>query len=119
MELFTKLYGAWLLFSYHCFDRIVISGYLMGLQRCGQVVYWLREVLGVAAVDKAALSRRTEEYVKWVEAFARKQQIPLEWWEKGVDKEEYVRPYLEKAERAGAGACTSFSRRWSRGGRTG
>ena len=53
MELFTKLYGAWLLFSYHCFDRIVISGYLMGLQRCGQVVYWLREVLGVAAVDKA------------------------------------------------------------------
>lgn len=101
MELFTKLYGAWLLFTYHCFDRIVISGYLMGMQRCGQVVYWLREVLGVTAVDKAALSKRTGEYVSWVEALARKQKIPLEWWERGVDKEEYVRPYLERAERTG------------------
>lgn len=101
MELFTKLYGTWLLFTYHCFDRIVISGYLMGVQRCGQVVYWLRNVLGVSVIDKAALSKRTGEYVKWVEAMARKQKIPLEWWEKGVNKEEYVLPYLEKAERAG------------------
>ena len=101
MELFTKLYAAWLLFTYHCFDRIVISGYLMGMQRCGQVVYWLQNVLGITAIDKAALSKRSGEYVQWVEAFARKQKIPLEWWEKGVNKEEYVRPYLHKAERAG------------------
>ena len=101
MELFTKLYGAWLLFTYHCFDRIVISGYLMGMQRCGQVVYWLQNVLGITAIDKAALSKRSGEYVSWVEALARKQKIPLEWWEKGVNKEEYVRPYLQKAERAG------------------
>jgi hypothetical protein len=101
MELFTKLYGAWLLFTYHCYDRIVISGYLMGMQRCGQVVYWLQNVLGITAIDKAALSKRTGEYTSWVEAFARKQKIPLEWWEKGVNKEEYVRPYLQKAERSG------------------
>jgi len=42
MELFTKPFGAWLIFVYHCFDRIVLSGYLMGLQRPGQVVYWLQ-----------------------------------------------------------------------------
>ena len=101
MELFTKLYGAWLLFTYHCFDRIVISGYLMGMQRCGQVVYWLQNVLGIRAIDKAALSKRSGEYVSWVEAFARKQKVPLEWWEKGVNKEEYVQPYLQRAERAG------------------
>jgi hypothetical protein len=101
MELFTKLYGAWLLFTYHCFDRVVISGYLMGMQRCGQVVYWLQNVLGITAIDKAALSKRSGEYVSWVEAFARKQKIPLEWWEKGVNKEEYVRPYLQRAEREG------------------
>jgi hypothetical protein len=100
MELFTRLFGTWLVFSYHCFDRIVISGYLMGLQRCGQVVYWLRQALGVEAVDKAALSRRTPQYVAWVEAFARKQKIPLQWAEKGVDKEDYVQPYLRRAERA-------------------
>jgi hypothetical protein len=36
MELFTKLFSTWLLFVYHCFDRIVLSGYLMGLQR----IHW-------------------------------------------------------------------------------
>jgi hypothetical protein len=101
MELFTKLFGTWLLFSYHCFDRIVLSGYLMGVQRCGQVVYWLREVLGQEVIDKAVLSRRTAEYVAWVEAHARKQGIPLEWAEKGVGKEAYVAPYLQRMEKAG------------------
>jgi hypothetical protein len=28
MELFTKLFGSLLVFVYHCFDRIVIHGYL-------------------------------------------------------------------------------------------
>ena len=31
MELFTKLFGNLLIFVYHCFDRIVIHGYLSGL----------------------------------------------------------------------------------------
>ncbi len=100
MELFRELFGAWLVCTYPCFDRMVISGYRMGLQRCGQVVYWLREVRGLEQIDKAALSRRTEEYVAWVQAFARKQPLPLEWAEKGGDKEEYVRPYLRRMERA-------------------
>ena len=39
MEVSTKLFGAWLFFVYHCFDRMVISGYLMGLLKPGQVVY--------------------------------------------------------------------------------
>lgn len=101
MELFTKLFGTWLLFIYHCFDRIVLSGYLMGLQRPGQVVYWLRTVKGIEAITKEVLSERTRRYVGWVEAYARHRNIPLEWAEKGVNKEAYVRPYLRKMERAG------------------
>jgi hypothetical protein len=31
METFTKLFGSLLLFEYHCFDRIVINGYLTNL----------------------------------------------------------------------------------------
>jgi hypothetical protein len=38
METFTKLFGSLLLFVYHCFDRVVIHGYLSGLSRPGQVV---------------------------------------------------------------------------------
>jgi hypothetical protein len=33
MELFEKLFAELLLFVYHCFDRIVINGYLSGLSR--------------------------------------------------------------------------------------
>ncbi len=60
MELCTKLFGSWLLFSYRCFDRIVMSGYLMGMQRCGQLVYWLREVLGQEAIDKTGVGPADE-----------------------------------------------------------
>lgn len=99
MELFTKLFGAWLIFVYHCFDRIVLSGYLMGLQRPDQVVFWLQQVLGIEAITKEVLSRRTQEYVAWVEAYARNRNIPVEWAEKDVRKEDYVLPLLKRMER--------------------
>jgi hypothetical protein len=99
MELFTKLFQAWLVFVYHCFDRVVLSGYLMGLQRPGQVVYWLQDVLGVEAITKDVLSQRTEAYVRWVEGFARNRKLPLPWHDEGVRMEDYVRPYLLRMER--------------------
>lgn len=40
METFTKLFGSLLVFVYHCFSRIVIHGYLSGLSRPDQVVYF-------------------------------------------------------------------------------
>jgi hypothetical protein len=59
MERFTKLFATWLLFMYHGFDRMVLSGYLMGRQRPGQVVYWLRTVKGLEAITKQVLAERT------------------------------------------------------------
>src|SRR6059036_3044660 len=94
MELFARLLGDLLLFVYHCFDRIVIHGYLSGLSRPEQVVYFFRQVLGVAAVDKELLSRRTNDYRAWVEAYARNHCIPIEWAENGVRKEDHVLPAL-------------------------
>ena len=70
MELFTRLFGSLLVFVYHCFDRIVINGYLNGLSRPEQVVHFVREVLGIPVVSKEVLSRRTNDYRNWVEAFA-------------------------------------------------
>ena len=71
MELFTRLFGSLLVFIYHCFDRIVIHGYLSGLSRPEQVVYFFRQVVGVAVLGKDVLSQRTDDYQHWVEAFAR------------------------------------------------
>src|SRR4051812_9149263 len=100
MELFAKLFDSLLVFVYHCFDRIVIHGYLSGLSRPEQVVYFFRDVVGVPVVDKTALSQRTGEYRHWVEAFARNHQTPIEWAQKGVRKEDYVRPSFRRMERA-------------------
>src|ERR1700720_4621186 len=94
MELFTKLFGDLLLFVYHCFDRIVINGYLSGLSRPEQVVHFVRQVLGIPVVSKEILCQRTNDYQSWVEAYARNHKIPIEWAEKGVRKEDYVLPAL-------------------------
>jgi hypothetical protein len=96
MELFAKLFGSLLVLVYHCFDRIVIHGYLSGLSRPEQVVHFFRQVLGIPVVSKEVLSQRTNDYQIWVEAFARNHKIPIEWAEKGVRKEDHVLPALRR-----------------------
>jgi hypothetical protein len=90
MELFARLFGGLPVFVYHCFDRLVIHGYLSGLSRPEQVVYFFREVVGVPAITKEVLSQRTNDYQNWVEAFARNHAIPIEWAESGVRKQDYL-----------------------------
>jgi hypothetical protein len=96
MELFTKLFSDLLVFVYHCFDRIVIHGYLSGLSRPEQVVFFFRQVGGAPVVSKELLSQRTTDYQNWVEAFARNHAIPIQWAEKGVRKEDFVQPWLRR-----------------------
>ena len=40
-----------------------------------------------------------EPYRRWVESFALCHALPIEWAEKGVSKEDQVRPYLQRLER--------------------
>ena len=102
MDLFTKLFGEFLVFVYHCFDRIVIHGYLTALSRPELVVHFFREIVGVAEVSKEALSQRTADYQNWVEAYARNHSIPIEWAEKGVRKEDHVLAWLRRMEKRNA-----------------
>ena len=102
MELFTQLFGGLLAFVYHCFDRIVIYGYLSGLSRPQQVVHFFRNIVGVAAVSKEVLRQRTADYQAWVEAFARNHRLPIEWAQKGVRKEDHVLPWQRRMTRQDA-----------------
>jgi hypothetical protein len=102
MERFIQLFADFLSLVYHCFDRIVIHGYLSGLSRPEQVVYFFRQVLGIPVVSKEILSQRTNDYRDWVEAYARNHKIPIEWAEKGTRKEEYVLPALSRMEKKNA-----------------
>jgi hypothetical protein len=96
MDVFSKLFGNFIAFVYHCFDRIVIHGYLSGLSRPEQVVHFFRRIVGVPVVSKEILSERTANYQNWVEAFARNHRVPIEWAEKGVRKEDYVLRWLRR-----------------------
>jgi hypothetical protein len=102
MERFIHLFADFLALVYHCFDRIVIHGYLSGLSRPEQVVYFFRQVLGIPVVSKEILSQRTNDYRDWVEAYARNHKIPIEWAEKGTRKEDYVLPALRRMEKKNA-----------------
>jgi hypothetical protein len=101
MEQFTKLFGGLLAFVYHCFDRIVIRAHLPLLTRPENIVHFFRDLHGVAAITKEVLRQRTTEYNQWVDAFARNRRIAIQWAEKGVRKEDYVRPWLRRMERQG------------------
>jgi hypothetical protein len=105
METFHKLFGSLLVFVYHCFDRIVIQGYLPLLTREEHIVHFFRDGHGIYPITKEALRQRTQEYQQWVEAFARNHRIPIEWADnkalkaKGLTREAYVRPYCQRMER--------------------
>ena len=99
MDRFSQLFARFLVFTYHCFDRLVINGYLTGLLRPEQAVYFYRDVLGRRAITPEVLRERTDDYHRWVDAFARNHHVPVEWAEKGVRKEEYVLPGLRRMER--------------------
>jgi len=99
METFTRLFGSLLVFVYHCFDRIVILGHIPLLTRPENIVHFFRDVHHTGAITKEVLRQRTVEYNRGVDAFARNHKLPIEWAEKWVRKEDYVRPALRRMER--------------------
>ena len=104
METFGKLFASLLRLVYHCFDRVVIQGYLPLLTRPEHIVYFFRDVHGIYPITKQVLRQRTQDYQHWVEAFARNHHIPLEWPDpdmkkKGLRQEDFARPYLVVMQR--------------------
>jgi hypothetical protein len=99
METFAKLFERFLVFVYHCFDRIVIQGYLPLLTRPEHIVHFFRDLHGQYPITPQVLAKRTLEYRGWVEGYARNHKIPMLKAEKGVSKEDVVRPHLHRMER--------------------
>ena len=56
METFAKLFERFLVFVYHCFDRIVIQGYLPLLTRPEHIVHFFRDVHGQYPITKKVLA---------------------------------------------------------------
>jgi len=84
-----------------CIDRIFLQAYAPKLQAVGDVCTFLRWQRKFPIPSSAAFGKIGEQYIKAVHQFAKSNGIPLVHFEKGQDKEETARPYLEAAAREG------------------
>ena len=93
MDRLSELFGERVQFRYSCLDRIVLNGYLTGLQRPGQLVHFFHDVVGIECIEPPVLAGRTTAYRHWMEQYTAGRGIPVLAAPKGVRKEELVRPY--------------------------
>ena len=79
----------------------MINGYIVNLIKESDIIYFFKNVNKEKEINKETLSKRTNDYNKWLDSYSRKNKIPLEWAEKKARKEEVVKPYLNKMIKEG------------------
>ena len=82
-------------------DRIFLQAYVPNLQTVGLVCRFLRWQRNFRIPSSAAFGKIGEQYTKAIDRFAAQRKIPRLQFQKGQDKEELARPYLEAAAKAG------------------
>jgi len=65
METFAKLFARFLIFVCHCFDRIVIQGYLPLLTRPEHIVHFFRDVHGQYPITCLLREILRDEFSDW------------------------------------------------------
>jgi hypothetical protein len=81
-------------------DRVYLNAYVPRLQSPGGLFTWLRDIRGLPIPSPAMLGKIGTAFVHDVRRFAQEHHVPLVPFPKGVRKEEYVRPYVERATAA-------------------
>ncbi len=82
-------------------DRIFLQGYVPKLQSVGYVCSFLRWQRKYKIPSSAAFGKIGDAFVKAIHKFAKDHAIPVVKFEKGQNKEEVARPYIEAAARKG------------------
>src|SRR5215469_13861636 len=82
-------------------DRIFLQAYVPNLQTVGLVCRFLRWQRNFRIPSSAAFGKIGQQYTKAIDRFAAQRKIPRLQFQKGQDKEELARPYLEAAAKAG------------------
>ena len=101
MESLIQLFDRSIRFAYHCFDRIVIRGYLSTLSRPKNLMYFFRTIKQEKCIGKETLRRRTDQYLTWVNAYTTNNEIPISWAEKDVRKKDELAPIRNRMQREG------------------
>lgn len=84
-----------------CLDRMFFQAYVPKLQTVGYVCRFLRWQKKFRIPSSAAFGKIGDAYVKAIHRYAKEENIPLVRFEKGENKEEVARPYIEAAAREG------------------
>ena len=96
MDRLSHLFGQDIQFSYSALDRIVLNGYIERLQRPENLVYFFHQVAGIACIEPAVLSQRTNRYRAWVRSYTTEREIPLLAPPKGEKKEDFVLAHYDR-----------------------
>jgi hypothetical protein len=105
----SEVFGARVQFRSTGLDRIVLHGYLTGLQRLGQLVKFFHDVVGVACLEPTVLAGRTTAYRRWLAQSTQGQGIPVVAAPPGVRKEGLVQPSSMALGPREGGACVLTS----------
>jgi hypothetical protein len=84
-----------------CLDRIFLQAYVPNLQTVGLVCRFLRWQKGFKIPSSAIFGKIGDGYVRAIHRYAKKHNIPVIRFEKGQNKEQIARPYIEAAAREG------------------
>ena len=98
---YASLLGKHVTLKCRCLDRMFFQAYVPKLQSVGQVCIFLRWQRKFKIPSSAAFGKIGEAYVKAIHDFAEENGIPLVRFEKGENKEEKARPYIEAAAKEG------------------
>jgi hypothetical protein len=77
-----------------CLDRVYLNVYQPKLQYPKAVYYFLREQYGTGAVSSRQMSIVTQRFLKNIDEYAQKQQIPIITFAKGERKEAIAAQFL-------------------------
>jgi hypothetical protein len=83
-----------------CVDRVYLNGYIPRLQWSGGLVSFLEHHRGQLIASPALLGEITQDFVAQVEAFAKREGIPMVHFQKGQRKDEVAAGYRRKFTQA-------------------
>ncbi len=82
-----------------CIDRLYLNGYVAGLQRSGQLAYFLTKHRGNWMPSPALLGQMTDRFVAAIKGFAQRHGIPIVKFKKGERKDDVAKRRLARFRR--------------------
>jgi hypothetical protein len=85
-------------FSYSCFDRLILNGYINRFHSPGSIIWFLRFRRQLGFLTRQVFSRISQDYHDWVADFAARQGADIVEPPQDVRREDWVEPYFRRLQ---------------------